>query len=215
MLQLLKNNYIFAVVRGKTQEDAINIARAAIKGGINNIEITYTTPNASDVIKTLALEFSTNENVVIGAGTVMDTNTAKEAIANGAKFLVSPHFSADIQKVAVQEDSLYFPGCATVTEIVNALNTGVKIIKIFPGGALGPGFIKDVHGPLPNVDLMPSGGVSLDNIKKWKEAGACAVGVGGALTATVKEKGYDGVTEIAKKFIAALNDRGKEQSYER
>lgn len=204
MLDLLKNNYIFAVIRGSTEEDAIKIAESAIKGGINNIEITYTTPNASSVISTLVNKFSTNDKVIIGAGTVMTPEIAKDAILSGAKFLVSPHFSIDIQNVALENSSLYFPGCATVTEIVNALNSGVKIIKLFPGGSLGPNFIKDIHSPIPNVDLMPSGGVSLENIKQWKLAGACAVGVGGALTANVKEKGYDSVTEVAKQFVNAL-----------
>lgn len=206
MLETLKQNYFFAVVRGKTEEDAKEISRYAIKGGIRNIEITFSTPNAAKVIRELSDEFSDRDDVVVGAGTVMTTELAQEAIAAGAKFLVSPHFSPVIQGVAKKADNLYFPGCATVTEIVSAMEAGCQIIKLFPGGVLGPGFIKDVHGPIPQVDLMPSGGVSIDNIAAWKKAGACAVGIGSALASKVATDGYESVTEIAKAFIEAAGE---------
>ncbi|WP_161978551.1 bifunctional 4-hydroxy-2-oxoglutarate aldolase/2-dehydro-3-deoxy-phosphogluconate aldolase [Streptococcus sp. S784/96/1] len=206
MLETLKQNYFFAVVRGKTEEDAKEISRYAIKGGIRNIEITFSTPNATKVIRELSDEFSDRDDVVVGAGTVMTTELAQEAIAAGAKFLVSPHFSPAIQEVAKKADNLYFPGCATVTEIVSAMEAGCQIIKLFPGGVLGPGFIKDVHGPIPQVDLMPSGGVSIDNIAAWKKAGACAVGIGSALASKVATDGYESVTEIAKAFIEAAGE---------
>lgn len=206
MLETLKQNYFFAVVRGKTEKDAKEISRYAIKGGIRNIEITFSTPNAAKVIRELSDEFSDRDDVVVGAGTVMTTELAQEAIAAGAKFLVSPHFSPAIQEVAKEADNLYFPGCATVTEIVSAMEAGCQIIKLFPGGVLGPGFIKDVHGPIPQVDLMPSGGVSIDNIAAWKKAGACAVGIGSALASKVATDGYESVTEIAKAFIEAAGE---------
>ncbi len=203
ILDKLKDNYIFAVIRGKSAEDALEIARHAIKGGIYNMEITYTTPDASEVIKQLKAEFSEDDKVVIGAGTVMTLELAKEAVVAGADFLVSPHYDKEIQRYALSEEVLYFPGCGTVTEIVQAMNGGAKIIKCFPGGVLGPNFIKDVHGPIPNVDLMPSGGVSIDNIATWKQNGACAVGVGSALAADVKEKGYESVVAKAQEFVKA------------
>lgn len=206
MLSQLKKNYFFAVIRGKSPEDALEISRYAIKGGIKNIEITYTTPKASEVITKLSDEFSNTPEVVIGAGTVMTTELAQEAIEAGAKFLVSPHFSPSIQEVAKIANTLYFPGCATTTEIVSAQEAGCKIIKLFPGGVLGPGFIKDVHGPIPQVDVMPSGGVSIDNVADWKAAGACAVGVGSALAAKVATDGYESVTEIAQAFVRAAGE---------
>ncbi|HGK8116135.1 4-hydroxy-2-oxoglutarate aldolase/2-dehydro-3-deoxyphosphogluconate aldolase [Streptococcus pyogenes] len=205
MLTQLKENYFFAVVRGKTAEDAIEIAKYAVLGGIRNIEITYSTPNASEVISKLSDDFKDDTSVVIGAGTVMTTELAKEAIAAGSKFLVSPHFSKEIADIANQEDNLYFPGCATATEIVTAMNASCPIIKVFPGGVVGPGFIKDIHGPIPEVDLMPSGGVSVDNVKEWKNAGAVAVGVGSALASKVATEGYDSVTRIAQSFVSALD----------
>ncbi|HEQ4674599.1 TPA: bifunctional 4-hydroxy-2-oxoglutarate aldolase/2-dehydro-3-deoxy-phosphogluconate aldolase [Streptococcus pyogenes] len=205
MLTQLKENYFFAVVRGKTAEDAIEIAKYAVLGGIRNIEITYSTPNASEVISKLSDDFKDDTSVVIGAGTVMTTELAKEAIAAGAKFLVSPHFSKEIADITNQEGNLYFPGCATATEIVTAMNASCPIIKVFPGGVVGPSFIKDIHGPIPEVDLMPSGGVSVDNVKEWKNAGAVAVGVGSALASKVATEGYDSVTRIAQSFVSALD----------
>ncbi|MFU2205523.1 bifunctional 4-hydroxy-2-oxoglutarate aldolase/2-dehydro-3-deoxy-phosphogluconate aldolase [Streptococcus pluranimalium] len=206
MLNVLKENYFFAVIRGKDENDAKEIARRAIEGGIRNIEITFSTPNAPQVIRDLTEEFENCDDVVIGAGTVMTVKLAKEAIVAGAKFLVSPHFSAEIQGVAKETKNLYFPGCATATEVVTAMEAGCSIIKIFPGGIVGPSFIKDIHGPIPQVDLMPSGGVSVANVADWKKAGACAVGIGSALVACVADDGYDSVTEIAKEFIAAVGE---------
>lgn len=135
----------------------------------------------------------------------MTVKLAKEAIAAGAIFLVSPHFDKDIADLANQEDVYYFPGCATATEVVAAMRSKCSIIKVFPGGIVGPNFIKDIHGPIPEVDLMPSGGVSIDNVAAWKKAGAVAVGVGSALSSKVETEGYDSVTEIAKAFVVALD----------
>lgn len=204
MLKQLKENYFFAVIRGKDEEDAKEIARHAILGGIRNIEITFSTPNAATVIKELQEEFSDDSSVVIGAGTVMNLKLAQAAIDAGASFLVSPHFDKEIQDLAQEAEVFYFPGCATATEIVTASQAGCPIIKLFPGGVLGPGFIKDIHGPVPQVDLMPSGGVSVENVADWKKAGACAVGVGSALASRVKAEGYESVTTIARSFVAAL-----------
>ncbi|WP_174852784.1 bifunctional 4-hydroxy-2-oxoglutarate aldolase/2-dehydro-3-deoxy-phosphogluconate aldolase [Streptococcus suis] len=203
MLKQLKENYFFAVIRGKDEEDAKEIARHAILGGIRNIEITFSTPNAATVIKELQEEFSDDSSVVIGAGTVMNLKLAQAAIDAGASFLVSPHFDKEIQDLAQEAEVFYFPGCATATEIVTASQAGCPIIKLFPGGVLGPGFIKDIHGPVPQVDLMPSGGVSVDNVADWKKAGACAVGIGSALASRVQAEGYESVTMIARSFVAA------------
>ncbi|MGX7777016.1 bifunctional 4-hydroxy-2-oxoglutarate aldolase/2-dehydro-3-deoxy-phosphogluconate aldolase [Streptococcus pluranimalium] len=206
MLNILKENYFFAVVRGRDENDAKEIARYAIKGGIRNIEITFSTPNAPQVIHDLSNEFIGCEDVVIGAGTVMDADLAKQAIDAGAQFLVSPHFCKSIQEVATLNHRLYFPGCATATEVVRAMEAGCPIIKVFPGGLVGPSFIKDIHGPIPQVELMPSGGVSVKNVAAWKQAGACAVGIGSALAARVSEDGYESVTEIAKEFVKAIGE---------
>ncbi|MEG0678433.1 MAG: bifunctional 2-keto-4-hydroxyglutarate aldolase/2-keto-3-deoxy-6-phosphogluconate aldolase, partial [Carnobacterium sp.] len=157
-LNQLSKNYLFAVVRGNNKEDGINISNACIKGGLKNIEITYTTPDASSVISELAKSVSADE-VVIGAGTILDDITARNAILAGAEFIVSPHFDKEISKICNRYSIPYLPGCATATEIVKALESGVGVVKLFPGGLLGPSFIKDIHGPIPNIEMMPSGGV--------------------------------------------------------
>lgn len=202
----MKDNYIFAVIRGKTQDDGFQIAKAAVKGGIKNLELTFSTPNAAQVMKDLVEEYKNDDSVVVGAGTVMKLDLAKEAHEAGAEFLVSPHFSPEIAEFAREVDTYYMPGCGTVTEVVNAMNAGSEIVKVFPGGILGSGFIKDVHGPIPEAQLMPSGGVSLDNIAEWKANGAVAVGVGSALSRDVEEKGYDSVADNAREFVAQLEN---------
>lgn len=206
VLSTLKDNYIFAVIRGKDQNDGYEIAKAAVEGGIKNLELTFSTPNAAQVIKDLVEDYKDDDSVVVGAGTVMTLDLAKEAHEAGAEFLVSPHFSPEIAEYAREVDTYYMPGCGTVTEVVNAMDAGCDIVKVFPGGILGSGFIKDVHGPIPEAQLMPSGGVSLDNIAEWKENGAVAVGVGSALSRDVAEKGYESVVENAKEFVSKLEE---------
>lgn len=204
LFDILADNYIYAVVRGKDEDDGYQICEAAVAGGIKNLEVTFSTPNAAKVIADLREHYKSDETIVVGAGTVMSVELAEEAYQAGAQFLVSPHLDLDIAHFAQEHDIPYMPGCATVTEIVQAMKLGCEVIKIFPGGQLGPSFIKNVHGPIPEVKLMPSGGVSLDNIKDWRANGAVSVGVGSALSAKVDEEGYGSVTEIAKEFVAKL-----------
>ena len=143
---------------------------------------------------------------MIGAGTVLDVATANEAILAGAQFIVSPHFDARISSVCNRYAIPYLPGCGSVTEIVTAMENGADVVKLFPGGLLGASFIKDVHGPLPFAEMMPSGGVSIDNLDQWIAAGAWAVGVGSALTKDVATAGYESVEVIAKSFIDKVTD---------
>ncbi|MGT2925329.1 bifunctional 4-hydroxy-2-oxoglutarate aldolase/2-dehydro-3-deoxy-phosphogluconate aldolase [Streptococcus caviae] len=202
--QLLKN-YFFAVIRGENEKAAIEIAKYSVLGGIKNIEITFSTPNADKVIKELTNYYKGDKQVIVGAGTVMNNRQAELADKAGAKFLVSPHCSEEIAAYAHEHNIEYTPGCATVTEVVKATKMGAKIIKLFPSETIGKNFIKAVHGPLPNVNLMPSGGVSIDNVRDWKEAGACAIGIGGALTKKVSEEGYQSVSRLARAFVEAAN----------
>lgn len=205
LLKQLKENFIFAVVRGKTAEDGFEISKAAVEGGIKNIELTFSTPDAPRVISQLVETYKDDDTVVVGAGTVMSVEMAQEAYDAGAQYLVSPHFSREVAKFARENNIHYMPGCATATEIWGAMQEGSQIIKVFPGGQLGPSFIKDIHGPIPEVQLMPSGGVSMDNIADWIASGAVAVGVGSALSKNVAESGYESVTEIAKQFVNEVN----------
>lgn len=202
-LNQLQKNFLFAVVRGTTQEEGYEISKAAFNGGIKNIEVTFSTPNAEKVMRQLADEFA-DSDMVVGAGTVLDEVAARIAILNGAKFVVSPSFNEKIAKMCNLYTIPYLPGCGTITEVHMALEAGCEVVKLFPGGLLGPSFIKDLHGPIPWVEAMPSGGVSLDNMETWIENGAWSVGVGSALTKKMKESGYDSVQAAAKEFADKL-----------
>ncbi|HIR93956.1 MAG TPA: bifunctional 2-keto-4-hydroxyglutarate aldolase/2-keto-3-deoxy-6-phosphogluconate aldolase [Candidatus Egerieimonas intestinavium] len=201
----LKQNFIFAVIRADSEESGYEICKSVFEGGIKNIEVTFSTPGAERVINRLVKDFA-DTDMLVGAGTVMDEITARIAVMNGADFLVSPHFSADIAAVCNRYAIPYLPGCGSVTEVATALEHGSEILKIFPGGVLGPAFIKDVHGPMPYAQMMPSGGVSIDNMGDWIKSGACAVGVGSALTKRYKAEGPQSVREISAAFAAKLKE---------
>ncbi len=204
VLSQLKENYLFAVIRGNSAEEATEISEAVYEGGIKNIEVTFTTPQADESIKVLAKKYA-DTDMVVGAGTVMDAITARIAIIAGADFIVSPNLVPEISTVCNTYGVPYLPGCGTVTEVAEAMATGVEVVKVFPGGILGPAFIKNVHGPIPHVEMMPSGGVSLDNMDTWMDNGAWAVGIGSALTKDMKEKGIESVSENAKAFVDKYN----------
>lgn len=208
ILTKLKENFLFAVIRGKSAEEAMDISKAVYKGGIKNIEVTFTTPQADDAIKRLAKEFK-EQDMVVGAGTVMDAVTARLAIIAGAEFIVSPNFVLEISKVCNTYAVPYLPGCGSVTEIGEAMKSGVEVVKVFPGGILGSEFIKNIHGPIPYAEMMPSGGVSLENMHEWLENGAWAVGIGSALTKELDNKGYASVTELSKKFVEKYQELSK------
>lgn len=205
ILSQLKENYLFAVIRGKSAEDATKISEAVYEGGIKNIEVTFTTPQADESIKALAKKYA-DTDMVVGAGTVMDAITARLAIVAGAEFIVSPNFVPEISTVCNTYAVPYLPGCGTVTEVASAMATGVEVVKVFPGGILGPAFIKNVHGPIPHVEMMPSGGVSLDNMDQWMANGAWAVGIGSALTKGLEGNDYSKATENAKAFVDKYNN---------
>lgn len=202
ILREIHNGYLVAVIRGKSKEEAVEISKQAFQGGIRSLEITFSTPGAEDAIAELVQ--TGDPNMVVGAGTVLDAETARIAIMKGARYIVSPHFNKDIATVCNRYAIPYLPGCGSVTEIMQALESGVDVVKLFPGSLMGPGFLKDVKGPIPHVELMPSGGVSIDNLDKWVNNGAFAVGVGSALTKGVKNGDYSSVQEVARQFAEKL-----------
>jgi len=199
---------VVAVVRAETSEQAIEISKACIKGGITAVEVTFTVPNASQVIEGLAKAFKPNE-LIVGAGTVLDSETARIAILAGAKYIVSPSFNLDTAKLCNRYQIPYMPGCLTITEMIAAMEAGCDVIKLFPGSAFGPSYVKAVKGPLPQINIMPTGGVSLDNVYDWVQAGVIAVGVGSELTGPAKKHDYEGVTQLAKAFVQAFQDAKK------
>lgn len=186
---------IVAVVRAKNGDEAKKIALACMNGGINSIEITFTVPGAQGVIEALEEEFK--DKLLVGAGTVLDSETARIAILAGAKYIVSPSFDSEEAKLCNRYQIPYIAGCMTVTEMIRAMEAGTDIIKVFPGSAFGPSFISSIKGPLPQAVLMPTGGVNLNNVGEWIKNGCIAVGVGGNLTKGTSEE----ITKKAKEFV--------------
>ncbi|MBP7247830.1 MAG: bifunctional 4-hydroxy-2-oxoglutarate aldolase/2-dehydro-3-deoxy-phosphogluconate aldolase [Negativicutes bacterium] len=194
---------VVAVVRAESAEQAIKIAEACREGGIPAIEITFTVPYADEVIRELSKAYKNGE-MIVGAGTVLDSETARIAILAGAQYIVSPCLDEETIKLCNRYQIPVMPGCVTIKEMVTAMELGADIIKVFPGELVGPSYIKAVKGPLPQAPLMPTGGVSLENAAEWIKNGCVAVGVGGSLTAGAKTGDYEAVTEMAKKFVAAV-----------
>lgn len=191
---------VVAVVRAENSEQAKKIALACMAGGIDSIEITFTVPGAHKVIEALTEEFG--DTLLVGAGTVLDSETARIAILAGAKYIVSPGFSLETAKLCNRYQIPYMAGCMTLTEMITAMEAGVDIIKVFPGSAFGPSFISAIKGPLPQALLMPTGGVSLDNVDQWIKNGCVAVGVGGNLTKGTSEQ----MTAAAKEFVDKVKE---------
>jgi len=191
---------VVAVVRAENEEQAKKIAAACIEAGIIGIEITFTVPGALKIIEGLCAEYSEDE-IIIGAGTVLDKETARAAILAGSKYVVSPCLDVDTVKLCNTYDVPCMPGAMTVKEAVEAMKAGASIIKIFPAGLFGPKIIKNFKGPLPQMKMMPTGGVDVDNIKDWIAAGAVAVGAGSSLTAGAKTGDYESVVKIGKKMV--------------
>ena len=154
-------------------------------------------------------KYSSGE-IIIGAGTVMDAATARIAILAGAEYVVSPYFDPDTIQCCNRYGILSMPGIYTPTEAVRAMECGADVLKVFPGDLAGPRFIKDLHGPIPNAVMMPSGGVDIDNVKDWIKAGAIAVGAGSSLTAGAKTGEYEKITETGKIFVQRIKEARKE-----
>lgn len=199
MFAALKEAGLVAVVRADSAEKAVKIADALVAGGVTALEITYTVPGAGEVIRQLAARFA-GTDVLVGAGTVLTAAQAEEAADNGAGFLVSPCLVREVMEVAARRGLAAMPGAMTVREVVDCLACGAQVVKIFPADLFGPAILKDIHGPLPGVELMPTGGVTADNVGEWIKAGAVCVGVGGKLTAGAGTGDWAAVTATAKLF---------------
>ena len=200
----LKQEKVVAVVRAESKEQGEKIIDSIVKGGINFIEITMTVPGAVDIIKELSEKYKSNPDVIIGAGTVLDPETARMVILAGAKYVVSPSLNPETVKMCNRYRVPVMPGVMTVKEAVEALELGVDILKVFPGNAFGPSIIKAFKGPLPQACVMPTGGVSVENAHEWIKNGAVAIGTGSNLTAGAKTGDYESITKIASDFVNAV-----------
>lgn len=210
IIQKLGKEKLVAVIRAESTEQGLKVVEAVKNGGIKFLEVTLTVPGAIDIIKELTTRYQ-DEDVIIGAGTVLDSETARMAILAGAQFVVSPCLDLELVRLCNRYRIPVLPGAQTIKEIIVGLEVGADVIKVFPGDAYapGPGIIKSFKGPIPQGLFMPTGGVSLANIKDWLEAGAYAVGTGSSLTAGAKTGNYEAVTEEAKKFVKEVQSYGQ------
>ena len=202
-LQRIVDSGLVAAIRTKTLEQSIEVAQACHEAGVGAIEITFTVPGAEAAIRELARQFPKQE-FVLGAGTVLDPETARIAILAGAHYIVSPSLNEATVRLCNRYQIPCIPGAMTVEEVCRALECGSDIVKLFPGELFGPSAIKAIRGPLPQANLLPTGGVSLQNVAEWIHAGAVAVAVGGALTRALESGGRSGVTDTARKFIEKI-----------
>ncbi len=201
MLRLI-NSGIIAVVRAESYDQAVRIAEAVKAGGIEAIEITTTVPGVLAIIQRLA--DSWRNEIIIGAGSVLDGETARSAILAGSEFLISPHLNLEMIKVCNRYQKISLAGAMSVREVVEAMEAGSDFVKLFPGNVLGPEAVKAIRGPLPFAPLVPTGGVSLNNVAGWVKTGCELVCVGGELTRGAATGDYQLVTSTAKKFVQAI-----------
>ncbi|MBA4493061.1 bifunctional 4-hydroxy-2-oxoglutarate aldolase/2-dehydro-3-deoxy-phosphogluconate aldolase [Paenactinomyces guangxiensis] len=206
LLNQIKENGIVAVIRGARPQNVSDIARALKNGGVKTLEITVETPKVLSLIEQVSDEFG--DEVIVGAGTVLDPETARAAIMAGAKFIFSPTVNPETIKMAKRYGVLSIPGALTPTEILTAYENGADLIKVFPANLFGPRYIKDIHGPMPHIPLMPTGGLNVDNVGDYIKAGAVAAGIGSSLVNTKKAMNEDYFIDLenkASQFVQAVN----------
>lgn len=192
---------IVAVVRAPSPARVLDICNALADGGVDVLEVTFTVPDALDVIR--QVRDAMGDRICLGAGTVLDPETCRAAILAGAEFIVSPTLNLDLIRLCKRYDKAVMPGAFTPTEILTAWEAGADIVKVFPADVGGPAYFKAIRGPLPQVRLMPTGGVNLDTVEAFLDAGACALGAGSSLVpkAAVASGDMAQITKLAKQFI--------------
>jgi len=195
---------VVAVVRVDSSDQLVDVVEAVAQGGVTCVEVTMTTPNALQVIADASARFG--EEILIGVGSVLDAATARMAILAGAEFVVGPALNADMIGMCRRYGKVVVPGAFTPTEIVEAWQTGADLVKVFPASLGGPSLIKALKGPLPQIPLVPTGGVTAENTGDFMRAGAAAVAAGTSLVSKdlVKKKDFKGLTERARQFAEAV-----------
>jgi 2-dehydro-3-deoxyphosphogluconate aldolase/(4S)-4-hydroxy-2-oxoglutarate aldolase len=205
-LRLIQDTGVVAIVRMRDPGNVRAVVDALLAGGVRALEITMTVPRAVNLIAEVADGLS--DEFVLGAGTVLDPETARQVILAGARFVVAPTFNPDVIRTCHRYGVAAMPGCFTPTEIVAAWEAGADIVKLFPARSVGPGYLKDLQGPLSHIRLMPTGGVTITNIAEWIRAGAAALGMGSALLdpKALAEGRFDDVTAKARQVLAAVRE---------
>ena len=203
-LQTMLESGVTAVLRAKDSAQLMKVSEALAEGGVKSIEVTMTTPNALQVISEVSKKMG--KEILVGVGTVLDPETARAAILAGAQFVVGPTLNLDVIALCKRYGKVVVPGTFTATEMLTAWEAGADLCKLFPATALGPQYIKDVHGPLPQVEIIPTGGVTYENTPDFIKAGAAAVAAGSAMVPKdALEKGdFDAIRDMGAKFVAAV-----------
>ncbi|MFE5278607.1 bifunctional 4-hydroxy-2-oxoglutarate aldolase/2-dehydro-3-deoxy-phosphogluconate aldolase [Bacillus cereus] len=205
LFKKMKQERLIAVIRADKMEDARNIIHAAVTGGIKLIEITMTTPGAIELVQEIKEHYQ--KSVYVGVGTVLNTESAQLAINAGSEFVVCPHLDEDIIKLCNLYQVTVIPGTTVLKDMVQALKWGCSIIKLFPANLLGAEAIKSFKGPMPHVNLMPTGGVNLENLNEWLDAGAVCVGIGSELSKkAVQTQDFSYVTKYAQQLVTKIVD---------
>jgi 2-dehydro-3-deoxyphosphogluconate aldolase/(4S)-4-hydroxy-2-oxoglutarate aldolase len=202
----IRNIGLLAVIRGPSPDLAVQMTDALFAGGVAGIEVTYSTPNAAEVVRMLDKKYG--GRILLGMGTLTELHHPAEAQAAGAKFLVSPHCDPELAASMIATGLAVMVGALTPTEVLQAHRLGADVVKVFPGSLVGPGYLKALRGPFPDIPMMPTGGVSLGNIKDWFAAGAIAVGAGSELCPPgwAKEGRFDDITRNAEAFCRAIRE---------
>ena len=201
----IKKEGVIVVIRGESVEQALKTVDACYKGGIKLIEVTFTVPHADAIISTLCEKYK-GTDMIVGAGSVLDPETARAAILAGAQFVFRPSFSEETVKLCNRYAVAVVPGIFSPTEAVKALEIGVNFVKLFPGDVATPAGLKALKGPLPQLEIMPTGGVSLSNVEDWFKAGAAAVGAGSFVTKGAKKGDYEEVEKTARELVEKVRN---------
>jgi 2-dehydro-3-deoxyphosphogluconate aldolase/(4S)-4-hydroxy-2-oxoglutarate aldolase len=203
-LQQILDSGIVAVVRSPDSAQLVEVVRALADGGVTTVEITMTVPDALDVLR--QVRCALGDRVLLGAGTVLDAETARAVLLAGAEYIVAPTVNLDVIRLCQRYDKLVMPGAFTPTEILAAWEAGADIVKVFPADVLGPAFFKAMRGPLPHIRLMPTGGVDLTTAAAFLRAGACCLGVGGQLVEpkAIAERNFDRIRDLARQYVAVV-----------
>lgn len=206
VIRTIEETGVIAIVRGTKPAEILKIASALYDGGVRVIEVTCNTPGYLSMIEELADKMG--DRMMIGAGTVMSPAMAQSVMDAGAAFALAPDFNPEVVRALHEKNRLIIPGVATPTEIVQALRLGIDLLKLFPAGALGARYLKEIRGPLGDIRIIPVGGINLGNVKEFVQAGAFAVGIGGELVdkAAVASGDYAVLTERAKAFTGAFRE---------
>lgn len=211
-LQRVLDGGIVAIIRATSGDQLVNVARALYEGGIDVIEVTFTVPNVLEILA--AVRKDLGQKILLGAGTVLDPETCRAALLAGAEFIVSPSLNLDVIKLCKRYGKLVMPGAFTPTEIVTAWEAGADIVKLFPADCVGPNYLKALRGPLPQVRILPTGGVDLKTLPDFFKAGACAVGLGGQLVekAAVESGNMTRIRDLAAQYVALVKQTRNQSS---